>query len=43
MERLVSVHHVDKEAFLKGNMDDDLDEIVVVFDRSPNYVEVVEK
>ena len=43
MERLVSVHHVDKEAFLKGNVEHDPDEIVVVFDRSPNYVEVVER
>ena len=43
MERLVSVHYVDKEAFLKGNVEHDPDEIVVVFDRSPNYVEVVEK
>ena len=43
MERLVSVHHVDKEAFLKGNIDHDLEEIVVLFDRSPNYVELVEK
>ena len=43
MERLVSVHHVDKEAFLKGNIDHDPEEIVVLFDRSPNYVELVEK
>ena len=43
MERLVSVHHVDKEAYLKGNVDHDPEEIVVMLDRSPNYMEVVEK
>ena len=43
MERLVSVHHVDKEAFLKGNIDHDPEEIVVLFDRSPNYVELMKK
>ena len=43
MERMVSVHHVDKDAFLKGNVEHDPEEKVLVFDRSPNYAEVVEK
>ena len=37
------MHHVDKEAFFKGNVEHDPEEKVVVFDRSPNYVEVVAK
>ena len=43
MEKMVSVHHVDKEAFLKGNVEHDSEEKVVVFARSPNYAEVVVK
>ena len=34
---------MDKEAFLKGNVEHDPEDKVVVFDRSPNYVEVVAK
>jgi hypothetical protein len=43
MARIVSVHHVDKKAFLKGNDEVDLEEVAMVLDRSPNYVEVMEK
>jgi hypothetical protein len=32
---------VDKDAFLKGNIEPDPEEIDLVFDRSPNYAEVV--
>ena len=39
MERMVSVHHVDKDAFLKGNVEHDSKEKVVVFDHSLNYAE----
>jgi hypothetical protein len=34
---------LDKEAFLKGNLDGDPEEVVMVFARSPTYAEVVEK
>ena len=43
MARIVSLHHVDKDAFLRGNVEADLHEVVMVFDTSPNYEEVVEK
>jgi hypothetical protein len=43
MARIVSVHYVDKDEFMKGNVELDPDEVVMVFERSPNYVEVVEK
>ena len=43
MEKMVSVHHVDKEAFLKGNVEHDSEEKVVVFGHSPSYAEVVER
>ena len=43
MERIVHVHHVDKDAFLKGNIEPDPDERVLVFDCSPNYDEVLEQ
>src|SRR5664279_4030819 len=43
MDKIVSVHHVDKDAFLKGNIEHDPEEVVLVFDRNPNYAEVVEK
>lgn len=41
MKRIVHVHHVDKDAFLKGNIEPDPEELDLVFDRSPNYAEVV--
>jgi hypothetical protein len=43
MARIVHVHHVDKDAFLKGNVEPDLDELDLVFERSPTYVEVLEQ
>jgi len=43
MARLVHVHHVDKDAFLKGNIELDPDELDLVFDRSPNYAEVLKQ
>ncbi|KAK1650572.1 hypothetical protein QYE76_068377 [Lolium multiflorum] len=43
MARIVHVHHVDKDSFLKGNIDPDPDEVDLVFERSPNYAEVLEK
>ena len=39
----VYVHHVDKEAFLKGNVEADPDELDMVFESSPSYVEVLEQ
>jgi hypothetical protein len=42
MVRIIHVHHVDKDAFLKGNIEPDLDE-VNLFERSPNYTEVLNK
>ena len=41
MERIVHVHHVDKDAFFEGNIEPDPEEVDLVFDRSPSYVEVV--
>jgi hypothetical protein len=43
MARIVHVHHVDKDAFLKGNIEPDPDELDLVFERSPNYAEVLEQ
>ena len=43
MARIVHVHHVDKDAFLKGNIELDPDEIDLVFESSPNYAEVLEQ
>ena len=43
MARIVHVHRVDKDAFLKGNIEPDPDERVLVFDHSPNYDEVLEQ
>ena len=43
MARIVHVHHVDKDAFLKGNMEPDPDEEALVFERSPTYAEVLEQ
>ena len=37
------VHHVDKDAFFKGNIEPDPDEIDLVFNRSTNYAKVLEK
>ena len=42
MARIVHVHHVDKDAFLRGNIEPDPDEHAIVFERSPNYAEVLE-
>ena len=39
----VYVHHVDKDAFLKGNIDPDPDEIDMVFECSPSYAELLEQ
>ena len=41
MERIVHVHHVDKDAFLKGNLEPDPEEVDLVFDHSPSFAEVV--
>ena len=43
MARIVHVHHMDKEAFLRGNIEPDPDEIDLVFDRSPTYAEVLQQ
>ncbi|KAE8790664.1 hypothetical protein D1007_34857 [Hordeum vulgare] len=44
MERTcVYVHHVDKDAFLKGNIDPDPDELDMVFDFCPSYAELLEQ
>jgi hypothetical protein len=43
MARIVRVHHVDKNAFLKGNIEPDTDELGMVFERTPNYSEVLEQ
>lgn len=43
MARIVHVHHVDKDSFLKGNIEPDPDEIDLVFERSPNYAKVLEQ
>src|SRR4051812_11480295 len=43
MGRIVHVHHMDKEAFLRGNIEPHQDEIDLVFDRSPNYAEVLQQ
>ena len=39
----VYVHHVDKEAFLKGNVEPDPDELDMVFYNSPSYAELLEQ
>ncbi|KAE8778828.1 hypothetical protein D1007_48147 [Hordeum vulgare] len=39
----VYVHHVDKDAFLNGNIDPDLDELDMVFDLCPSYGELLEQ
>jgi hypothetical protein len=43
MARIVHVHHVDKEAYLKGNIEPDPDELDLVFERTPMYAEVLEQ
>ncbi|KAE8771770.1 hypothetical protein D1007_56315 [Hordeum vulgare] len=44
MERTcVYVHHVDKDAFLKGNIDPDPDELDMVFDCCPSYAELLKQ
>ncbi|KAE8772120.1 hypothetical protein D1007_55925 [Hordeum vulgare] len=39
----VYIHHVDKDAFLKGNIDLDPDELDMVFDLCPSYGELLEQ
>ncbi|KAE8800879.1 hypothetical protein D1007_23589 [Hordeum vulgare] len=39
----VYVHHVDKDAFLNGNIDPDPDELDMVFDLCPSYGELLEQ
>ena len=43
MEKFVSVHHVDKGSFLRGNVEHDPEKVVLMFDSNPKYTEVVEK
>ena len=43
MARIVHVHHVDRDAFLKGNMEPDPDELALVFEQSPNYAQLVKQ
>jgi len=43
MARIVNVHHVDKEAFIKGNSEFYLEEVEIVFEHSPTYAELVER
>jgi hypothetical protein len=43
MARIVHVHHVDTDAFLKGNIEPDPEEVDLVFGCSPNYAEVLEQ
>ncbi|KAK1612698.1 hypothetical protein QYE76_036371 [Lolium multiflorum] len=42
MERIVHIHHVDKDAFLKGNIEPDPEEVDLVFDLSPSIAEVAQ-
>ena len=42
MARIINVHHVDKDAFLRGNIEPDLHEFDLVFERSPTYAELLE-
>ena len=39
----VFVHHGDKDAFLKGNVEPDPNEVDMVFDSSPSYAELLHK
>jgi hypothetical protein len=43
MVRIVHIHHVDKEAYLKGNIEPDPDELDLVFERTLTYAEVLEQ
>jgi hypothetical protein len=43
MARIVHVRHVDEEAYLKGNIEPDPDELDLVFERSPTYAKVLEQ
>ena len=44
MSRIVNVHHVDFAAFMKGDVDYvDPEEIVMVFESSPSFADVMEK
>ena len=43
MARIVNVHHVDKDAFLRGNIEPDPFEFDLVFERSPTYAELLEQ
>ena len=42
MARIVHVHHMYKDAFLRGSIEPDPDERDIVFERSPSYAEVLE-
>ena len=37
MDKIVSIHHVEKGAFQNGNIENDPEEVVLVFDRNPDY------
>ena len=37
------MHRVDKGTFIKGNVEVDLEEVVMVFEHSPTYAEVVKR
>ena len=39
----VFVHHGDKDTFLKGNIEPDLDKLDMVFDSSPSYAELLQQ
>ena len=43
MAKIVHVHHVDKDAFLKGNIEPDPDEVALVFEHSPTYADVLKQ
>uniref|UniRef100_A0ACD5YVD2 Uncharacterized protein n=1 Tax=Avena sativa TaxID=4498 RepID=A0ACD5YVD2_AVESA len=43
MARIFHVHQVDKDAFLRGNIEPDLDELDLVFECTPTYAEVLEQ
>jgi hypothetical protein len=43
MLRIFHVHHVEKDAFSKGNIEPDPDELDLAFERCPNYAEVLEQ
>jgi hypothetical protein len=41
MEKIVHVHHVDKDDFLKENLEPDPEKVDLMFDRNPSFAEVV--